>query len=1309
MPGFLVWLAIDIVLSIASHFLTKRSSAGKNDPGSVDPPTADTSRSIPVVWGTCKVQPNVVWWGRTYHREFTKQGQHAGFVYFADMALGICWGPIDALVDIIFDNTKYMSTQPTQPLGRLPVTPALPRTLPVSGLGEDLLLEATTLFGGADKEGGIRGKIGFYYGTTQQVIDTYWNTTTQTGGPLNTEGDHKRLCYCVFKHGGVDRELFSWGTTPNIKPVHFVVRRCPSGANGAGTATINGTDANPAEIIYEILTDTWWGLKVATTDIDLPSFQAAAATLYLEGFGISLTAADAPAAADMVQEVLRYVDGALYTDPVTGKITLSLIRKDYVEANLPVVNSGNAHSFEFSRPTFRELATGVKLTYTNRSRNFTPDVVDWQNQATLEVTAEESIQEVDMPGITDPSVAQKAAFRVGKAVTMPFARCQFKVNRTAFNWVKAKPFMLQVPEEQIGPLVMRVMEIDYGSLEEGEITISAIEDVFFTGIPGGGVYQPPIIGIDTKPPNDGSVIPQTIKTVTLTTTQGTLDMDLFDPNSKVTAVDVRTTTGLGTPTAWVTWASPYLKTVNRVVDADINIEYRLTYTGPDGATDTIIDGAIIDRLGTGYQPVLDIQLTDSNWQSVTYTVTSTTPEGLPVTIYWALGDDPFVSTVANGGTITVLRSTNASDDRLLRFKAIANNGQFDIRNVIVDYDITPELVTVAEAVPAFSGNVQTGWTVKGTVDDDTRAIIVTTNGSLVAAPDAGSTFTTINAQTFWESTAVSKTFSILLTQSIGQSGTLTIIPREFYNTADGGVAGQSYTVTISRPAVSTVTILTLLTTVREIQLSANPSTATIFYRIGFGGPGTGSFSQYPPPQLPLTVDVEANFAVLEFYSVTTAGVQEEIHRVVIDQNDQPGIVSHTLIEDGANNALLAMGFDDDVVRWAAWARRGQWPTKQSVTDPNVWIPDEIFLRYNAGIEQTSINWRVSGSSATWYVIVRAYDKHGSYDEWSSTFVTSVAQVGALSGVAGFRNTETGVGFHDITWSNNSVVETGNHTVTVKENGVTLVSGRDARWEHNTTSNATANFGGYHIARTLANAGDPGAVFLEYSYSVELWKTSPSALVATYSAAISGWYPGINGGGGGSPPTQIANAPTTVGIATGVRATWSNASPGTTLYPIHIWWETSPTLGGTYTVASEVNLAAGVTTHDFTGTGVYARCKIRYYNDAGNGTYSSISNASTAVYIPTEIPSNVHMAGAAGGQEKVQWTNTSSLWGIEVEFWVDNGSGTFVYNNTALVAANLNESPYSTFTIGYLVKGRARYYNASGNGEWSGFTSIALAH
>jgi hypothetical protein len=95
---------------------------------------------------------------------------------------------------------------------------------------------------------------------------------------------------------------------------------------------------------------------------------------------------------------------------------------------------------------------------------------------------------------------------------------------------------------------------------------------------------------------------------------------------------------------------------------------------------------------------------------------------------------------------------------------------------------------------------------------------------------------------------------------------------------------------------------------------------------------------------------------------------------------------------------------------------------------------------------------------------------------------------------------------------------------------------------------------------------------------------------------------------------------------------------------------------------------------------------------------------------TQIPSGVTLAGSSGAHAKLRWTNTSSIWGIEAEFWVQpGGSGSFVYNNTDLVAAGGTETPVEAFTLGDRVQGRARYYSGNSVGSWSPFSNIVFMH
>ncbi len=92
---------------------------------------------------------------------------------------------------------------------------------------------------------------------------------------------------------------------------------------------------------------------------------------------------------------------------------------------------------------------------------------------------------------------------------------------------------------------------------------------------------------------------------------------------------------------------------------------------------------------------------------------------------------------------------------------------------------------------------------------------------------------------------------------------------------------------------------------------------------------------------------------------------------------------------------------------------------------------------------------------------------------------------------------------------------------------------------------------------------------------------------------------------------------------------------------------------------------------------------------------------------TDIPVGVKIAGSADGRAMLRWTNTTSAWAAEAEFWVQaTGSNSFVYKKTELVAGlGAVQTSLVAFNIGDSVKGRVRYYNSYGQAEWSAFSNI----
>ena len=109
----------------------------------------------------------------------------------------------------------------------------------------------------------------------------------------------------------------------------------------------------------------------------------------------------------------------------------------------------------------------------------------------------------------------------------------------------------------------------------------------------------------------------------------------------------------------------------------------------------------------------------------------------------------------------------------------------------------------------------------------------------------------------------------------------------------------------------------------------------------------------------------------------------------------------------------------------------------------------------------------------------------------------------------------------------------------------------------------------------------------------------------------------------------------------------------------------------------------------------------------NGDGSLTSDGETFVNPLTDVPAGAKIVGSADGHAMLRWTNTTSAWAAEVEFWVQApGSNAFVYHNTERVGGpGATQTSFDVFDIGDSVKGRVRYYNAYGQAAWSPFSNI----
>jgi hypothetical protein len=462
----MIWFTL--LLFAASFFLsvllTPKPNIENARPGKLGDirfPRNDEGSPIPVVYGRVRLQaPNTIWYGHfgsTAITEEVKTGWFSeetvtkGHNYYVGFHFALCSGPGVKLKRIwIEKKAVYFST-----LG--------------VGDGGSGTINRGSLFGGRNKGGGFVGTFYWYTGEDTPVgRDAYMVARLGADFPAMPG-----TCHVVFRRPYI-------GTSAQLRPMSFEVERYPDnlGLDGLGIQII-GDDLNPMEVLYSALVEEWNGLGVDPSDIDTTSFHNVAQTLYDEQNGMSIAVQSTNTGKDIIEEVLRQVDGILYQDPVTGKLVVALIREDYVVGNLPVFDESNIEEVEnFTRTSWAETMNQVRVKFSWRTKKYEEAAALSQDMANIHIQGRVRSTTVSFPGVTVPGLAVALSARELSQVSVPLFRATIRANRQAAQLRPGSPFVLNWSEYGLSQVVMRVQRFDLGELVQGKVVMECLQDRF---------------------------------------------------------------------------------------------------------------------------------------------------------------------------------------------------------------------------------------------------------------------------------------------------------------------------------------------------------------------------------------------------------------------------------------------------------------------------------------------------------------------------------------------------------------------------------------------------------------------------------------------------------------------------------------------------------------------------------------------------------------------------------------------------------------------------------------------------------------
>lgn len=389
--------------------------------------------------------------------------------YYMSVHLGICAGPVDAIVAVIIgDKVAWEGEQTSQ-----------------GGIS----IDRKDLFGGEKKEGGVKGTAYYLPGGPTQTLPSFLRGLLPA--PVPGFRGFSSLFFCKNENasGG-----FLWSAnSPYFKSPWVRLRRRSNvipAASGepSNYAEMPDGQSNPAHMIWDCMTNTDWGMGSPASRLSAPSFQAAAKKLYEEEFGLSMIWTRQSTIETFIQEILDHIQATLYINPRTGLFEIKLIRGGYDVMDMPLLNPDNCTVTRFGRKSWAEVVNEIVVTWTN-PENEQEETYTAQDISSVSMQGDVVSSSRNYYGVRKGALAAKLAERDLRAAGSPVASVEIEADRTFWDMNPGDVLRLTYPEHNLYNVAIRVGNVDRGKPGEPKIKITATEDIF--GLPGADVFAPP--------------------------------------------------------------------------------------------------------------------------------------------------------------------------------------------------------------------------------------------------------------------------------------------------------------------------------------------------------------------------------------------------------------------------------------------------------------------------------------------------------------------------------------------------------------------------------------------------------------------------------------------------------------------------------------------------------------------------------------------------------------------------------------------------------------------------------------------------
>lgn len=397
--------------------------------------------------------------------------QTIGYNYLFSIHMGIGRGPVNEIAEIRVGDVTLIDT---------PIC--------IAEGGQLVTLNKPDLFGGEQKEGGIKGPMYVYNGARDQVLQPALNSNVgklpAIADMLGGDVPNFRGVVSIWYDGLV------CSLNPYPKEWSFRIRRSTAGwwnespwypAKATIVLESNGKPIfamNPAHMLYEINTNPEWGRGMPPEVINENSYINAANQLCDERFGLCIPWFRQEGIKDFIPVIINHIGAVQYIDRSTGQLTLRLIRADYVEADLPLYTPDTGLlAIEDDDASGEDTAYNEIIV-----KGFDPTTKEaialrYHNLASIDALGEIISNTVEYNGLPTRDLVARVAQREAM-LQLPLRRMTLTMDRRAWRIAPGMPFKISHPGKGIANMVVRAGEITDGTLINGQVQIKVVQDVF---------------------------------------------------------------------------------------------------------------------------------------------------------------------------------------------------------------------------------------------------------------------------------------------------------------------------------------------------------------------------------------------------------------------------------------------------------------------------------------------------------------------------------------------------------------------------------------------------------------------------------------------------------------------------------------------------------------------------------------------------------------------------------------------------------------------------------------------------------------